>query len=221
LTFITESRTLTSSEVQALREATIKAMAGRYLIEEAPTKSITDGPPPDPGSDATEEYQLDAAAMVRFSRLTFPSRGVLQPGSRPLREFTDLPGVKCADRTPYPGRRLAVSYSHSNGKWTVNASLYGSNLDWGNLGPLGFMFEPGIELSDAGLRRTARYQLRGLRTRSGVKEDTGWFDVESLLVRESSAAMTIEGKRLEIVSSWAYPPGQLVRPPEVTVPNCV
>ena len=76
LTFIAESRTLTSSEVQALREATIKAMAGRYLIEEAPTKSITDGPPPDPGSDATEEYQLDAAAMVRFSRLTFPSRGV-------------------------------------------------------------------------------------------------------------------------------------------------
>ena len=61
---------------------------------------------------------------------------MLQPESRTLREFTDMPALKCADRTPYPGRRLAVSYSHANGKWIVNASLYGSYLDWGNLGPL-------------------------------------------------------------------------------------
>jgi len=133
-----------------------------------------------------------------------------------------MPGVKCTDRVPFPGRRLAISYSHSNGKWIINAALYGSYQDWGNLGPLGFMFEPGIQVSDAGLRRTARHHLRGLRTRSGVKEDTGWFDVESLLVRENATVITIDGQRLEMVNSWGYPSGsQLVRPSGVTVPNCL
>jgi hypothetical protein len=222
-TFVSAQRTLTSSEIQILRDAIIKAMAGRYLVEDAPTKTaVTDGASPDPMSDGTEEYQLDAGARVRFSRLTFPARGVFQPETRTLNEFTDMPGVKCADRVPFPGRRLRISYSHSNGKWIINVALYGSYQDWGNLGPLGFLFEPGIELTDAGLRRTTRHHLRGLRTRNGVKEDTGWFDVESLLIRENATVITIDGKGPEIVNSWGYPQGsQLVRPPGVTVQNCL
>ena len=78
--FITAQRTLTASELQILQDAIIKAMAGRYLVEDAPTKTaVTGGASPDPMSDGTEEYQFDAGARVWFSRLTFPARGVFQP----------------------------------------------------------------------------------------------------------------------------------------------
>jgi hypothetical protein len=216
------ARPLTTDDVAVVQAAVRAALAGKYVVKRLPGDNGR--PLAEKPGNPEDEYLLDDHGRVRFYR--YLAADTAWPGRRvgQMMEFTGVPAVRCSDRTAYPGRRLAVQYVEDRNGWRVmNVVLVDdANRPWASEHPASLLDVAAEGLSDAGTRTIQARRARGLRHRSGPREDTLWLDPQSLLPLQTTLVMTMDGKRMEFEAEWRYPrPRPLGRPAGVTPPDCI
>ena len=212
-------RPLTTADVVEVQAAVKAALAGKYAVQRVVDES---GKTVSAGRE--DEYVLDEHARIRFHRYALKDTAL--PGDRlgTILEFTDIPAIRCHDRSALPGRRLGITYTESRKGWHIGNPMVvdekGSPWAMGSPG-YDLLYSEAKHIRDLGERQNQGQQTRGFNISPAPKEVTVWIGVESLLPVVETTVLTIDGRRLEVSSLWTYPPPRAItRPPGVKAPDC-
>ena len=212
-------RVLTAAEVAEVQAAVKAALAGKYAVQR-----VVDGSGKAAASGREDEYLLDQHARIRFHRYALPDTAL--PGGRlgTILEFTDIPAVRCHDRSALPGRRLGITYAESRKGWYIgNPMVVDENGSPWAMGSPGYdlLHSEAKNIRDLGERQNQGQLTRGFNISPAPKEVSVWIGVQSLLPIVETMVLTMEGRRVEVWSLWTYPPPRgIAPPPGVKAPDC-
>jgi hypothetical protein len=213
---------LTPADTTAIQAMVRAALAGKYVVQRV--VGVTE-----PGSvqDREDEYLLDERARVVYHR--YPVRDTARPDVTryTILEFTDIPAVRCSDRSPLPGRRLGFTYYEDWKGWHLGNPMVvdEEGSPWATESPgYAFLHAPPENLDDLGIHQIEGRPARALRL-AGVGEErverTVWIDTVSMLPVRETIAVTLGGRRLETSTMWSYPPPRpIARPRDISRPDC-
>ncbi len=210
------TRTLTAADVTVIQAAMRAALAGKYAVQQVAV--------PGEKTDRQDEYLLDERGRTLFHR--YPVPDTARPGVMryTILEFTDLPAVRCFDRSVLPGRRLGFTYYEDWKGWHLgNPMVVDEDGSPWAIGSPGYDF---LEAAPAAVRDIGTRQIRGraaggLRITSAPVEKTVWIDASSVLPMEETIGGTLEGKSFAVTGTWTYPPPRpIARPEGITRPEC-
>ena len=218
---ISGERPLTTADIEVVQAGIRSALAGKYAVErvEGPSRGA------EPASESRDhEYLLDGQGRILFHR--YAVRDTARPGTMntTILEFTDIPAIRCADRSPYPGRRLGITYTEYGNAWHIGNPMVvdEKGMPWA-MGSPGYdmLHAAPTDVRDAGARETRGRSTRGLSLPRPNVELVVWIDVQSLLPIVETRIMTPGGVRHEISTLWTYPPARAIgRPQGITPPDC-
>ncbi len=168
------------------------------------------------------EYLLGDDARVRFTRQMLRDAALNVQVER-IREATAIPAVRCTDRTPYPSGRLGLQYESRRTGWFVFPAWIVAHVEATSQdSPTGLLFERPDLVQDAGFADIDGRRVRGLRVRRTKLEVAAWLDPESQHLVESSFAITVGDKHIQIFRRWEYPrAGTIARPDGLKLPDCI
>ena len=213
---------LTTEDIAAIQLAARKAVAGRFLTERLVRLTSNEEAMPAPFR-AGKDYLFDEGARIRFTRVMDRDSAFPDAEVESILEVTDLPAVRCADRTASPGARLGFHYQREQTGWRVLAASRIADSEAASLlSPTAMLFRSAALLSDAGLKTREGRAVRGLRFEQQGSAHTVWIDVDSLLLVELTWAFAIDGVHGEMTLDWQYPSGRsIARPEGLHVPDCI
>jgi hypothetical protein len=213
---------LTPADTKAIQAMVRSALAGKYVAQ-----TVTGGTGPGRAEDRDDEYLLDGRARVLYHR--YPVPDTARPGVMryTILEFTDVPAIRCWDRSPLPGKRLGFTYYEDWTGWHLGNPMVvdEAGSPWATESPgYAFLHAPPENLDDIGVHqiqgRSARgFKLTGVAGEAMVR--TVWVDTASVLPIEETIAVTLGGKRFKTSTVWSYPsPRPITRPKDVRPPDC-
>ena len=214
----TAAAPLTSADVSLVQRAVRHALAGKYLV--AMVEGAAAGRD---GNRREDEYLFDERSRVRFHRFSEPDEA--RPGKRAwtILEFTDLPAVKCQDRTAITDRRLGMTFFEDWKGWHLGNPMVvdAAGSPWASESPgFALLNMPPDRFQDAGTQTVDGQRARGVRRSIEIGDVTLWIDVQTLLPLMERTAMAMGGKRTEVSSRYRYPaPRTITRP--IALPDCI
>ena len=216
------TRTLTPADVAVIQEAVRLALAGKYVTQRL---GADHGPPMPPAlASRVDEYLMDERGRVRFHRYEMPATAGSRIPDTTVLEYSELPAVRCDDRTAYPDARLGFDYSRGSTGWRVSRAFLvaGDGSSQAQYPANTLLRLPASQALDAGTSVVGARPVRGVRYVDGPREDTVWLDPRSLLPLRQSFAITMDGRRAEAHAEYSYPPPRpLTRSEGVTPPDCL
>lgn len=211
------TRKLTAADVAVIQAAVRSALAGKYAVYRLVAPAEVD-------LDRQDEFLLDDRGRTVFHRYLLPDTA--QPGVRryTILEFTDIPAVRCADRSALPGRRLGFTYYEDWKGWHLGNPMVvdAEGSPWATGSPgYDFLHAAASDVRDLGIRQISGRTARGLSITGAPVEKKIWIDAALMLPVQESIGGTLEGKSFEVIGGWTYPmPRPIDRPQGIARPDC-